>query len=135
MAALVDLRDGSCSVLEREYLTKVEQAHGLPRSRRQPPDRDGEGRRVYRDVVYEAFGTLIELDGRVHEDPEQRDHDLERDLDLAVAERAAIRLGWGQVVRRSCRTAARIGRLLQRRGWPGAPIQCGPECPIGREGD
>ncbi len=115
LAALIDLRDGSCSVLEREYLTKVEQAHGLPRSRRQPPDRDGEGRRVYRDVVYEAFGTVIELDGRVHEDPEQRDHDLERDLDLAVEERAAIRLGWGQAVRRSCRTAARVGKLPNRR--------------------
>ncbi len=135
MAALIDLRDGSCSVLEREYLTKVEQAHALPRSRRQPPDRDGAGRRVYRDVVYEEFDTVIELDGRVHEEPELRDQDLERDLDLAVEERAALRLGWGQVVRRSCRTAARIGRLLQRRGWLGAPTACDPECPIGRDGD
>jgi hypothetical protein len=135
LAALIDLRDGSCSVLEREYLTKVERAHGLPRSRRQPPDRDGEGRRVYRDVVYEEFGTFVELDGRVHEDPEQRDQDLERDLDLAVEERAALRLGWRQVVRRSCRTAARIGRLLQRRGWLGTLAACGPECPIGRDSD
>lgn len=128
---LVDIRDGSCSVLEHGYLQLVERAHGLPPSRKQHHETRSNGRGAYRDVDYEAFTTVVELDGRVHDDPEQRDDDLDRDLDVAVEQRTTLRLGWGQVFERPCATAARVAAVLRIRGWNGVPTPCGPGCVIG----
>ena len=48
--------------------------------------------------------------------------------DIAALERAnTVRLGYGQVFGRACTTAAKIGTLLQIRGWEGQPIPC-PNC-------
>ncbi|MFC4785533.1 hypothetical protein ACT8ZV_13720 [Nocardioides sp. MAHUQ-72] len=63
-ALLDDLEQGTCSVLEHGYLTRVQRPHGLPegtRQRRRTPD----GRVEYRDVEYEVQGLDVELDGRV----------------------------------------------------------------------
>jgi hypothetical protein len=126
-AALTDIAGGTCSTLERAYLHYVERPHRLPRPRRQHRP---EGLRVMRDADYEDFGVVIELDGRAfHDNATARDNDLERDLDARVHDaRETIRLGWGQVVRRPCSTAFKIGALLQRKGWRGRPIRC-PRCP------
>lgn len=108
---LRDVADGTCSVLEHGYLTRVERPHGLSGARRQVRDRMGAGA-VYRDVLYEG-GLVVELDGRLfHDTSAQRDKDLDRDLDAAVAGKDSVRLGWGQVFARSCWTASRVGRLL-----------------------
>ena len=81
---------------------------------------------------YERLGVEVELDGRAfHDDPEQKDDDLDRDLDLVVQQRVSVRLGWGQVFRRTCHTAARVARILQARGWAGSPTACGPDCELG----
>ena len=125
---LGDLRDGACSVLEWGYLNRVERAHGLPRAERQ--------RRVvatlgltYRDAQFRTL--VIELDGRLfHDTATQRDRDMDRDLDAAVAGEAAIRLSYGQVFDRPCATAARVGVLLQRHGWSGQALPCGPDCTV-----
>lgn len=78
---------------------------------------------------YEAFGLVVELDGRLfHNSAGARDADLERDLDARVLEdRVTVRLGWGQVYGRACGTAAKLGLLLQQRGWTGRPTRC-PDC-------
>lgn len=127
-AALDDLVAGACSVIERAYLNDVERAHGLPTAGRQV---GGSSRGpVYRDVVYRRYRTCVELDGRAdHTDVDDRDRDLDRDLDAAAGEHAmtTVRLGWGQTVGRPCRTAVRIGRVLQAHGWDGAPTRC-PRC-------
>lgn len=82
---LTDIRDGSCSVLEHGYLTRVERAHGLPRSRKQHHESPAGGRGLYRDVHYEGLGVEVELDGRAfHDEPDQKDDDLDRHLELAV---------------------------------------------------
>ena len=123
---LTDLHLGTCSVLEHGYLTRVERPHGLPVADRQV--RDSLNGPVYRDVVYDV-GQLVELDGRMwHDNPRQRDADLDRDLDAAVAGLDSVRLGWGQVYGRPCATAWRVGRLLTARGWRGRPTAC-PDCP------
>jgi hypothetical protein len=127
---LRDIDAGTCSVLEHGYLDRVERRHGLPAPRRQTSARGGRGL-IYRDVDHDEFGLYIELDGRLfHDTAGQRDRDLDRDLDAAVDGRRTLRLGWGQVFDRSCRTAGRVGRLLQRGGWDGTPRACGPECTI-----
>ncbi len=126
---LEDLAAGACSVLEREYLARVERAHGLPTGVRQGRER-AEGGVVYRDVDYPAYGVLVELDGRAgHADPDGRDADLERDLDaVAVADRLTLRLGYRQVLRTGCRTAGRVAAVLRRRGWDGRITPCA-SCP------
>jgi hypothetical protein len=130
-ALLDDLAEGACSVLERGYLA-LERAHGLPSSgpdvTRQRPVADG-SRSRYQDVCYEAYGTTVELDGRAfHDNARARDDDAGRDLDNAVStDGVTVRLTHGQVFRDGCATAAKIGRLLQRRGWTGQPTRC-PDC-------
>lgn len=129
-AVLADVRDGANSVLEHAYLTRVERAHGLPKGRRQVRA-NAFGRQVIQDVDYEPFGLVVELDGRAdHSSVGARTSDLDRDLALTLAGRASARLGWGQVFADSCRTADRIGSLLQARGWPGFPAPCCPTCVV-----
>ena len=130
-AILADLRDGTCSALERGYRVHVERPHGLPRPERQA--RDVTDAVAYRDLEYRLWGAVIELDGRAfHGNVTQHDRDLERDLVVALRAHVTVRLGWGQVFDRSCLTAERVGRLLMSRGWAGAPVPCGPDCVIAR---
>lgn len=125
---LEDLAAGACSVLEREYLLRVERAHGLPRGDRQC----GEGTRagaVYRDVRYPAWSVLVELDGRAfHQGARQRGKDMDRDLEaVAESEDLTLRLGWRQVLHDQCLSARRVGAVLRRRGWNGRITAC-PDC-------
>jgi very-short-patch-repair endonuclease len=128
-AVLKDVADGTCSVLEHRYLEDVERAHALPTAERQQREAFTTGV-VYRDAAY-ANQLIVELDGRLfHDSTEQRDKDMERDLDVALDGRTTVRLGYGQVLSRSCVTAGKIAALLQQRGWPGTPTGCGPGCPL-----
>lgn len=134
-AILDDVATGTCSVLEHRYLTDVERPHGLPRGLRQVVGYDESGRRMFRDVVYgrkrpRRWRMLVELDGRLgHSSTRDRDRDMERDLDAALDGDDTVRLGYGQVFLRPCRTAAKLARLMQRMGWDGEFQPC-PRCPI-----
>lgn len=129
-AVLADVADGTCSVLEFRSLSAVERPHGLPRARRQRAE-PGDVARCYRDVDDEDYALIVELDGRLfHDSAGQRDLDVDRDLDAAVDGRDSVRLSWGQVVGRPCRTALRVGAVLQRRGWAGVARPCGPACGV-----
>ena len=123
---LEDIASGACSALEHAYLQRVERAHGLPSAMRQV--RASSRGPIYRDVVYEALGLAVELDGRAdHTDSWDRDNDLERDLDAALDDLTTIRVGWGQTVGRPCSTAAKLAALMARRGWMGRFRRC-PDC-------
>jgi hypothetical protein len=124
-SVLSDVADGTCSVLEHGYLDLVERPHGLPGGVRQAVRDLGNGR-VYRDVDHPDLGVRIELDGKIfHTSTEDRDRDLERDLDAVVAEDGTtVRLGFGQVYDRGCTTAAKLAKVFQRHGWPGQATLC-----------
>ena len=125
---LADLSEGTCSVLEHGYLVRVERAHGLPRARRQRVESAG-GRAVVRDVRYERYDVTVELNGRLfHDGPADWDADLERELDAAVRGAVGLRLGWGQVFSRTCRTARAVATVLRDRGWQGHPRPCHEDC-------
>lgn len=129
-AVLSDLEAGTCSVLEHGYLTRVERAHGLPEGRRQSR-RSGDRGNEYRDVDYDEFGLVVELEGRVgHASWEAQGRDADRDLDDHAAGQESVRLRWGQVFKTPCRTADRLARILSRRGWTGTLTRC-PDCPPG----
>jgi hypothetical protein len=130
LALLLDIAKGTQSVLEHGYLSYVERAHGLPHSVRQLRARGSRGA-VYRDVSYVEYDTHLELDGRLdHDTVAGKDADLDRDLDAAVSGARTARLGWGQVYRRPCVTAAKVARILRAQGWAGRPHACGPGCTI-----
>jgi len=126
-----DLALGTASVLEHGYLTRVERAHRLPRSRRQAPRRTASGWE-YRDVEYRDQALVVELDGRLgHGSWAAGARDADRDLDdLALGGMVSVRLRWRQVYGTTCRTAGRIALILQRRGWRGTPSPCGPGCDL-----
>lgn len=129
---LRDVEQGTCSVLENSYLSGVERAHGLPRGNRQQLSTIGV-QSTYRDVDYDQFGLVIELDGRLfHDNSLQRDADMARDLVSLVHGQRTARLGWGQVVDRRCQTAIQISALLHTGGWRGNPRPCGPDCAVRR---
>lgn len=125
---LYDVRDGATSVLERCYL-QLERAHGLPQPTRQRPERLGDVL-VVRDVDYDEFGLVIELDGQSFHQGARGQDDLERDALVALDHRVTLRLGWRQVVDRGCATAAQVAKLLTARGWRGQPRPCSPECAV-----
>jgi hypothetical protein len=127
---LTDVASGVHSVLERAYVQHVEGQHGLPRGARQRQDRGGRGV-IYRDVLYEDLGVVVELDGYAwHHDPVERAADMSRDLDAAVAGLLTLRLGWRHSHEEACDTALRLSRVFRRRGWGGAPRACGPRCAL-----
>lgn len=123
---LGDLGEGVRSVLEHDYLVRVERAHALPTSVRQVREVTESGT-VYRDC--ESGGLVIEIDGRSHHDTDEARHrDLTRDLDTLLTGRSTVRLGRRHVGEEACLTAIKIGRLLAARGWSGAPASCGGAC-------
>lgn len=128
---LSDVASGTCSVLEHGYQDLVVRPHGLPSGSLQAPAFATSGR-VYRDVDLPDLGLKVELDGRIfHTEADDRDVDLERDLDAAVDGAAAtVRLGFGQVYGRSCGTAAKLAMVMHRLGWDGRAMLC-PRCPGG----
>lgn len=127
---LVDVASGVNSVLERSYVGRVERRHGLPQGRRQHRERAAQGA-IYRDVVYEGLGVVVELDGYAwHHDPISRASDMSRDLDAAVEGLLTLRLGWRHAHDEACDTALRLSGVFKRRGWAGSPRACGLGCAL-----
>jgi hypothetical protein len=121
---------GIHSVLEYRYLRYVERPHRLPVSRRQAHARR-EGRSEYRDALYEAYSTAVELDGKVAHPGDTRWRDIQRDNAASVAGITTLRYGWRDVTAAPCRVAADIAAVLAARGYTGAR-PCSVECPVGR---
>lgn len=123
---------GDHSVLEFRYHRDVERAHGLPESSRQVPFTGPGGRRGRRDRVYEPYGVVVELDGRLAHPAENQWQDKSRDNAAAADGQQSLRYGWSQVKWMPCQTAAEVAKVLRRRGWGGRPRPCSPGCPVQR---
>jgi hypothetical protein len=121
---------GVNSVLEYRYLRDVERPHGLPRGTRQARVQRG-SRTEYRDVLYDDYGVVVELDGRVAHPDETRWRDDRRDNAATADGLATLRYGWLEVRQHPCLVAAEVARTLGRRGFRGAR-PCGPACPVQR---
>lgn len=116
---LTDVAQGAESPLELRYLTEIERPHGLPRAKRQVRSRNG---KEIRDLLYEEWATIVELDGRVH--IAGRFRDMERDNAALLGGDVTLRYGWPDVTERPCAVAWEVAALLIRRGWTGVPTRC-----------
>jgi hypothetical protein len=122
--------DGVRSPLEHRYRRDVELAHGLPRPSRQSSRRSDRGHYV-RDVEYDAWRLLVELDGRLnHADTDRVFRDMVRDNDATLTQRATLRYGWADVAGRPCRVADQVAQALGQRGWSGWPRRCSAGCTL-----
>ena len=125
--ALLDAAAGVQSLLEMRYLRDVERAHGLPHA-----DRQAEGHvlgaRVWRDVRYSRYRTIVELDGRLGHEADDRHRDMRRDNVATVGGADTLRFGWVDVTASRCGAAAQVALVLVRNGWAGVPRACSPGC-------
>lgn len=129
-AVLVDAAGGAMSGLERGYLA-VMTRHGLPRGVSQVKASGPTGTRYLDVLVSEGLDTplVTELDGRLgHELIGEVWRDMDRDNLDEESGRGHLRYGPAQVFGEGCRVAGQVGRSLQRRGWAGAAVACGPGC-------
>ena len=129
---IVAAAGGDHSVLEFRYHRDVELAHGLPEPSRQVPFVTSAGRRGRRDRVYEEYGVVVELDGRLGHPAENQWKDKARDNAAAAEGKQSLRYGWAQVKWKACATAAEVARVLRLHGWDGHPKPCSPGCPVQR---
>lgn len=124
---LGDVAVGAESPLELRYLRDVEQAHNLPRGERQSP-RSTAGletrSRAYRDVFYEEYALVVELDGRTGHVGEGRLRDLHRDNVTTLRGERSLRYGWRDVVDDGCLVARQVARALILGGWSGSLRRC-----------
>lgn len=121
-SVLADVEEGAQSPLELRYLVDVERPHGLPPGRRQHRSRG-----TFRDVYYEEFGAIVELDGRAGHEGSGRLRDMRRDNRSTLAGEPTLRYGWWDVVDQPCLVAAQVATLLASRGWSGVMVHC-PKC-------
>lgn len=121
-----------CAAWKVRYHRDVERAHGLPEPSRQVPFTAPAGRRGFRDRVYEEYGVVVELDGRLAHPAENQWKDKARDNAAAAEGQQSLRYGWISVRRKACVTAVEVARVLNLHGWDGWPKPCAPGCPVQR---
>jgi very-short-patch-repair endonuclease len=126
-AALDDTDLGVRSPLEVIYLRRVERAHRLPYGERQAPHQRLGGK-IYDDIWYAQFKTVVELDGRVAHPSGMAFRDLKRDNIAGARGDVVLHYGWTDVTRSPCAVAAQVGAALMRAGWSGVLRHCGPDC-------
>lgn len=122
---------GVHSLLEYTYVRDVEAPHGLPKGRRQAAA-GRPGQRRYRDVLYDGYGLIVELDGKSAHPDESRWTDALRDNSAAATGLMTLRYGYWDVRSTPCLVARQVAAVLRTRGWPGQPRPCSPACPVGR---
>jgi len=118
---LFDIATGAETPIELRYLRDVERAHDLPAGNRQLPARRGKD---FRDVTYEEFGLVVELDGRLGHEGTGRFRDMRRDNATILMGQVTLRYGWIDVVDEPCVGAQQVAEVLSARGWTGLPSRC-----------
>ena len=120
-AMLVDVAEGAESALELMYLRDVERAHQLPRGSRQG---SRHGLPYQRDVGYEDFGLVVELDGKRGHKGEGRFRDMNRDNRHALRDELTLRFGYFDVASRACPVAYQVYLALVKRGYSEPFVRC-----------
>ncbi|EID78566.1 MULTISPECIES: type IV toxin-antitoxin system AbiEi family antitoxin domain-containing protein [Rhodococcus] len=107
------------AVLEYRCATDVEDAHGLPRARRQSPV-VVDGRTLFEDCDYSDNGVplIVRLDGRrAHAMAEVAFRDRRRDNAAELQGRPRLVYGFDEVTKNPCEVAREVETVLVREGW------------------
>lgn len=128
---LNDVIAGVESILEYRYLVRVERAHGLPVGRRQVKAWAG-GVPIRKDVDYDEYETVVELDGRAGHEGSGRHRDRRRDNAGTRKGKATLRYGHADL-QDPCGMAQEVADVLRSRGWTGTLRHCGPRCRLNLE--
>jgi hypothetical protein len=118
---LADVASGVESPLEVMYLRTVERPHHLPKGHRQGSP---SGLPYQRDVDYEDFGLLVELDGKRGHQGEGRFRDMNRDNRHALRDELTLRFGYFDVASRPCPVAFQVYLALVKRGYLEPFVRC-----------
>lgn len=121
---------GLHSILEWRYHHNVELPHHLP-SRTRQAKATADGSTKYRDLLYDEFALVVELDGRLAHPGDTRWRDIIRDNAAAAEGMITLRYGWFQVTKTPCRVAAEVAQVLLTRGYTEAR-PCSASCPVAR---
>jgi hypothetical protein len=130
LAAAERLAEGVESVLEDDFASGVELAHGIPAGVRQVA-RVVEGRRRIEDIEYSLpLGTLtVRLDGWRHHANRRTAHaDRQRDNAAELEGRARLVFGPEEVQGNPCGTAQAVCTRMKQLGWDGEMTRC-TRCP------
>lgn len=96
-------------------------SHALRRRGLPEPDRQQVRRRPsgteYLDCRFDAFNLTVELDGKQHDEPEQRVEDLVRDLTLLAEGDAVVRIPMIALRLDEARVLAALEQVFRSRGW------------------
>lgn len=111
---LTEVADGVESYLEMLYLRTVERPHGLPRGRRQG---SRAGLPYRRDVDYDPYALLVELDGLLGHEGEDEFRDMNRDNLHVLRGESTLRYGYHDVSGRPCPVAFQVHLALAQRGY------------------
>jgi hypothetical protein len=122
---------GIHSALEYSYFRYVERPHGLPRASRQAKFHQS-GSFGYRDVLYDEYAVVVELDGDVAHRGDKRWRDIRRDNAAATEGVITLRYGYRDVTGTPCLVAAQVAQVLRARGWKGTVKPCSANCEMGR---
>jgi hypothetical protein len=125
---LADVEHGALSALEHRWLHGVERAHSLPPSTLNKAVDLASGQREYRDVEFEGYPLVVELDGREWHSGWQAFRDRHRDNRVTLTGRHTLRYGWHEIAEDPCGVAAEVAAVLRTLGWPGPLRPCGPGC-------
>lgn len=117
--ALTMASEGSESLLEERFI-KLARSHGLPPLRQQASLLAS----TRCDVLFEAYGVVVELDGRLGHLGRGAFRDAERDNAHVLAGRTTLRFGWYDVVHRPCHVSSLVAEVLKARGWQGNVRRC-----------
>jgi very-short-patch-repair endonuclease len=115
-----DVVGGAQALSELDFTRQVVRAFRLPEPSRQVARRDARGRRRWTDVMWDDYKIVVEIDGAQHtEDPLQRWHDMERDIDLSLDGYLTLRFPAWLVRQAPEYVARRILEVLRRAGYQG----------------
>jgi hypothetical protein len=80
-----------------------------------------------KDVRYDRYSTVVELDGRAGHEGSGRHRDMRRDNASTVDRKSTLRYGHADM-EEPCRAALEVGTVLTHHGWTGPLLACRPGC-------
>ena len=118
LTTAADVAGGSHSLPELEFL-RLCRRFGLPMPSRQVVRHDRHGRRRWLDVLFDAYGLVVEIDGMFHMSAAHWWDDMWRGNAHAVAREGLLRYPSFAVREQPAVVAAQVAAALRARGWPG----------------